>query len=208
MEYRSLGRTGVQVSALCLGCMMFGGRTEPEESYGILPHQVDFGLRFMSIASFTGEHGVPMRGEDVTNAILELLAVTIWHELDVLVIDMPPGIGDEVLDLIRFIRRSEIIIVTSPSMVSVRVVKRLLDVFMMLKIQVLGVVANLVDSSLEDSYRNAQDLADVEKVAFLGSIPYIPDFERCIGSPKDLVSSVFGEKMGGILGKITGDYHF
>ena len=36
MEYRNLGRTGVKVSSLCLGAMMFGGRTEPEESWAII----------------------------------------------------------------------------------------------------------------------------------------------------------------------------
>ena len=81
----------------------------PEESYGILPYKGAFDLRFMSIVPFTGEHGVPMRGEDISNALIELLAITIWDQLDFLIIDMPPGIGDEVLDLIRFLKRSEIV---------------------------------------------------------------------------------------------------
>ena len=36
MEYRPFGRTGVKVSAVCLGCMMFGGQTTPEDSYAII----------------------------------------------------------------------------------------------------------------------------------------------------------------------------
>jgi len=36
VEYRNLGRTGVKVSALCLGCMMFGGRTGAEDSADII----------------------------------------------------------------------------------------------------------------------------------------------------------------------------
>ena len=36
MEMKNLGRTGVKVSDLCLGCMMFGGKTEPNDSYAII----------------------------------------------------------------------------------------------------------------------------------------------------------------------------
>ena len=41
MDYRQLGRTGVQVSPLCLGCMMFGRRTSPEDSYAIIDRALD-----------------------------------------------------------------------------------------------------------------------------------------------------------------------
>lgn len=51
MEYRSLGRTGVKVSALCLGCMMFGGRTEPEDSYAIIDRALDAGINFLDTAN-------------------------------------------------------------------------------------------------------------------------------------------------------------
>jgi aryl-alcohol dehydrogenase-like predicted oxidoreductase len=51
MNYRSLGRTGVQVSELCLGCMMFGGRTGPEESYAIIDRALDAGINFLDTAN-------------------------------------------------------------------------------------------------------------------------------------------------------------
>ncbi|MGC9398418.1 MAG: aldo/keto reductase [Anaerolineae bacterium] len=51
MEYRSLGRTGVQVSELCLGCMNFGARTEPEDAYAIIDRAIDAGINFLDTAN-------------------------------------------------------------------------------------------------------------------------------------------------------------
>ncbi|MBL4575934.1 MAG: aldo/keto reductase [Opitutaceae bacterium] len=51
MKYRSLGRTGVKVSPFCLGSMMFGGRTEPKDSYAIIDQFIDRGLNFIDTAN-------------------------------------------------------------------------------------------------------------------------------------------------------------
>ena len=51
MEYRSLGRTGMQVSTLCLGCMMFGGRTSQDESLPIIDRAIDAGINFLDTAN-------------------------------------------------------------------------------------------------------------------------------------------------------------
>jgi aryl-alcohol dehydrogenase-like predicted oxidoreductase len=51
MEYRSLGRTGVKVTPLCLGCMMFGGRTGQDESIPIIDRAIDAGLNFLDTAN-------------------------------------------------------------------------------------------------------------------------------------------------------------
>jgi aryl-alcohol dehydrogenase-like predicted oxidoreductase len=51
MEYRSLGRTGVKVSELCLGCMMFGGRTGEEDTFGIIDRAIDAGVNFLDTAN-------------------------------------------------------------------------------------------------------------------------------------------------------------
>ena len=71
----------------------------------------------MSLIYFVGDNPAPLRGADVSNALIELFAVTQWGKLDFLVIDMPPGIGDAVLDLIRLVKRIEFLIVTTPSIV-------------------------------------------------------------------------------------------
>ncbi len=51
MEYRALGRTGVKVSVLCLGCMMFGGKTNADDSYAIIDRAIDAGINFLDTAN-------------------------------------------------------------------------------------------------------------------------------------------------------------
>jgi aryl-alcohol dehydrogenase-like predicted oxidoreductase len=51
MEYRSLGRTGVPVSRLCLGCMNFGWKTEKAEAYDIIDKAIDSGINFLDTAN-------------------------------------------------------------------------------------------------------------------------------------------------------------
>src|SRR5258706_1045372 len=54
MEYRALGRTGVQVSPLCLGCMNFGWGTEENESFRIIHAAMDAGINFLDTANVYG----------------------------------------------------------------------------------------------------------------------------------------------------------
>ena len=51
MEYRSLGRTGTKVSTLCLGCLMFGGRTDESDSMDIIDRAIDGGINFFDTAN-------------------------------------------------------------------------------------------------------------------------------------------------------------
>ncbi|MEX0761057.1 MAG: aldo/keto reductase [Dehalococcoidia bacterium] len=67
MEYRNLGRTGVKVSPLCLGCMNFGGRTEPVDSYAIIDRALDEGINFLDTANVYSRG----RSEDVTGHALQ-----------------------------------------------------------------------------------------------------------------------------------------
>jgi len=78
----------------------------PKEEKGIIPPNVH-GINFMSIVYFTEDKPSPFRGIDISNIIIELLAITQWGSLDFLIIDMPPGMGDETLDVIRLIKKSE-----------------------------------------------------------------------------------------------------
>ena len=67
MEYRMFGRTGVQVSPLCLGCMLFGGKTAPEDSYAIIDRAIDAGINFLDTANVYSRG----RSEEVTGEALK-----------------------------------------------------------------------------------------------------------------------------------------
>ena len=66
MEYRSLGRTGMQVSIQCLGCMMFGGKTAEAESMDIIDRAIDSGINFLDTANVYGRG----RSEEVVGKAL------------------------------------------------------------------------------------------------------------------------------------------
>ncbi|RMF69395.1 MAG: aldo/keto reductase [Alphaproteobacteria bacterium] len=67
MEYRNLGRTGVKVSALCLGCMNFGRKTTPEDSYAIIDRALDAGVNFLDTANVYSRG----RSEEITGEALK-----------------------------------------------------------------------------------------------------------------------------------------
>ena len=67
LEYRLFGRTGVKVSPLCLGCMMFGGRTGPEDSSAIIDSAIEAGINFLDTANVYSRG----RSEEVTGAALK-----------------------------------------------------------------------------------------------------------------------------------------
>ena len=71
MEYRQLGRTGVKVSPLCLGCMTFGRSTPKEEAYDIVDKAIDAGINFLDTANVYGR-GI---SEEVTGEALKLTMV-------------------------------------------------------------------------------------------------------------------------------------
>jgi len=119
----------------------------PEEEAGIKPLRVGANLELMSFAAFSGERPVPLRGEGVREAMLELLAITIWPPLGFLLVDMPPGIGDELLDLLRYLHRGEFVVVATGSRVVVQVVSRLLELLRSLDAPLLGVVENMTKTS-------------------------------------------------------------
>lgn len=173
--------------------------TFPEEEYGIKPLVLESGINFMSFAAFSGDKPVPLRGEGVTNAILELLAITVWKDIDVLVIDMPPGIGDEVLDLIRLIEKSEFIVIARSSRVSASVVERLTTLLVETDCRVRGVIENMVHSV---PCREILNMTRRLGVPLLGKIPYYDDLEEMIGKSQSLQSSAFAAKLGEILGEL------
>ena len=169
----------------------------PKEENGLIPPVVH-GIKFMSIVYFTEEKPSPFRGIDITNIILELLAITQWGTLDYLIIDMPPGIGDETLDVIRFIGRNEFLVVTTPSKVAMGAVKKLLVLLKELKKPVLGVLENMVMSDSSYTEKEVRNL----KLPYLGKIAFDEHLEDAIGDPDRLATINFMKQLEGVIRKI------
>ncbi|MBP1684167.1 MAG: ATP-binding protein [Deltaproteobacteria bacterium] len=148
----------------------------PTEEFGLQPPQVH-GIRFMSVSQFLGHEPAPLRGTDVTNVILELLAVTCWGTLDVLVIDMPPGLGDASLDVVRLLRRAEYLVVAGRSRVVVETVRRMLHFLSDLRVPICGVVENMA----REPGAVVEALARQYAVPYLGALPFDPHLEDAHG---------------------------
>ncbi|MDR0645845.1 MAG: P-loop NTPase [Elusimicrobiota bacterium] len=129
----------------------------PQEIEGLEPPLIS-GVKFMTAAFFARNKAVNLRGEEITNAILELFAVTRWQNLDFLILDMPPGFSDAALDIIRFIPRAEVIIVSTPSALSQNIIAKAKAALKNFNIKITGSIKNMspeginFDGKLEAAY--------------------------------------------------------
>ena len=162
----------------------------PEEEYGVIPPTVH-GIKFMSIVYYSEDKPTPMRGMEISDALIELLAITRWDELDYLIIDMPPGLGDQFLDVLRFLKRGEFLVVVTPSKLSMNVVEKLLTLLKERGHRILGIVENLK----LDEERDIEELAKRFDVPYLTGIPLYRDLEDKIGKPEELLRTDFAEKI-------------
>jgi ATP-binding protein involved in chromosome partitioning len=163
---------------------------QPKEEKGIIPPTVK-GIEYMSLIYYTGDHATPLRGADVSNALIELLSLTRWNELDFLVIDMPPGIGDAVLDLIRLVKNLEFLIVTTSSQLAFETVKKLTSLLQDLKVPIIGVVENMKMNETKKIKQQTEKLG----ITFLGEIPYDPNVEAAIGDETKLLETTLAQKI-------------
>ena len=166
----------------------------PEEDKGVVPPTVH-GIKFMSIAYYTENRPTPLRGKEISDALIELLTITRWDELDYLVIDMPPGLGDQLLDVLRFLKRGEFLVVATPSKLALNVVEKLIQLLLEEKHKVLGVVENMVLRSEQLDESDVKKLAERYGVPYLIGIPFYPDLDAKIGNVEELMKTEFAGKV-------------
>jgi ATP-binding protein involved in chromosome partitioning len=157
---------------------------QPTEDKGLRPPNVN-GLQYMSLVYYTKDQPAPLRGEDTSNVLIELLSITRWSKLDYLILDMPPGIGDAVLDLIRLIKNVEFLIVTTPSRLSFETVRKLARLLQDLNVPILGIVENMT----MNKEHTIKPLATQLGLPYLGEIPFDPTVEAAIGNPQALLDT-------------------
>lgn len=115
--------------------MIGGNLLAPVEAHGI---------KSMSMGYLVTEQ-TPMvwRGPMATGALLQLLNQTLWGELDYLVVDMPPGTGDIQLTLAQQAQVAGAVIVTTPQDIALLDARKAIEMFLKVKIPVLGIVENM-----------------------------------------------------------------
>lgn len=138
------------------------------------------GVKLMSLGFLLeAEQPAIMRGPLVTGVLKQFLEQVEWGDLDVLVIDLPPGTGDAQLSLVQTIDIDGAVMVTTPQDVSVADVRRGVRMFERVNTDVLGVIENMsgfVCPSCGDRHEifgvgGGRKLAEDMGLPFLGAVP-------------------------------------
>ncbi|WMT91454.1 Mrp/NBP35 family ATP-binding protein [Pelagibacterium sp. H642] len=141
-----------------------------------------FGLKAMSIGPMlTGSQAVVWRGPMATSALRQLLRETAWGELDVLVVDMPPGTGDIQISLVQQVELTGAVIVSTPQDLALIDAQKAIDMFRRTNVPVLGIVENMSFFIAPDTgnrydifgHGGARAAAGELGIPFLGEIPLV-----------------------------------
>lgn len=153
-----------------------------EEREAIIPAEA-YGVRLMSIGFFLGPNdALAWRGPMATGALKQILTQTQWGELDVLLIDMPPGTGDIHLTVMQDTKPGGAVIVTTPQKIALDDARRGIALLKSesIGIPVLGIIENMAWFTPEElpdrryyifGKGGGERLSKEEKVDLLGQIP-------------------------------------
>src|SRR5690349_17183959 len=131
------------------------------------------GLKLMSIGFFLdGNEPVMWRGPMLHRALEQFLTDVHWGELDVLVVDMPPGTGDVSISLGQLLPRAEVIVVTTPQKLAQDVASRAAAMAQKTNMRLLGVIENMSGDVFGAG--GGEDLAAELGIPLLGTIPLDP----------------------------------
>lgn len=198
---------------------LIGKNEKPENKDGKYIVPIDsHGIQCMSMG-FLVEETTPMiwRGPMVISAIKTLTERVLWSDLDIIVIDMPPGTGDTQLTFAQDIKIDGAIIISTPQDMALLDVKRGIQMFDKTKINIFGLVDNMSFFKGDDGKNyNIFGEGGVEKTAkefnkdFLGKIPLHQDLRisadkgipLTLSDPNHEISLIFKEIAEKILEKI------
>jgi len=164
---------------------MQGGLFKAADGDGMLPLESDYGIKVVSLGFALGhsDEAVIWRGPMKMGVIKQLLTDVQWGELDYLIVDFPPGTGDEPLSVAQLIPDSDgAVIVTTPQDLSLQDVRKSINFCRQLQIPVLGVLENMSGlicphcHKLIDVFKSGggEAMAREMGVPFLGRIPLDP----------------------------------
>jgi ATP-binding protein involved in chromosome partitioning len=169
----------------------------------ILPPEAH-GVKVISIAMFTqGNTPVVWRGPMLHRALQQFLADVFWGDLDVLLLDLPPGTGDIAISVAQLIPNAEILVVTTPQQAAAEVAERAGAIAMQTRQRLAGVIENmswleLPDGSKMEIFGTGGGAVVAESlskslgadVPLLGKVPLDPRLRESGDNGTPLVTSV------------------
>ena len=159
--------------------LMGGGEIKVDHEEKFIP-ALKHGVKYISISFFLKNPDDPViwRGPMFGKAINQLFNDTSWGDVDICIVDMPPGTGDAQLSLSQMISLSGVVMVTTPQEVALSDVRRAVNMFKKVNVEALGVVENMAGYTLPDGSKldifgegGGEMLSRQYNIPFLNSIP-------------------------------------
>jgi ATP-binding protein involved in chromosome partitioning len=149
----------------------------------ILPPEAN-GVKVISIAMFTpGNTPVVWRGPMLHRALQQFLADVFWGDLDVLLLDLPPGTGDIAISVAQLIPNAEILVVTTPQQAAAEVAERAGAIAMQTRQRLAGVIENM-------SWMQLPDGSKMEVFGSGGGATVAESLSRTLGAEVPLLGQV------------------
>ncbi|HKS45511.1 MAG TPA: Mrp/NBP35 family ATP-binding protein [Amycolatopsis sp.] len=167
---------------------MLGARDKPTKVEKMIMPPQAHGVKVISIGMFTpGNTPVVWRGPMLHRALQQFLADVFWGDLDILLLDLPPGTGDIAISVAQLIPNAEILVVTTPQQAAAEVAERAGAIALQTRQRLAGVIENMSWLETPDGTRmeifgsgGGQTVADSlskstgAKVPLLGQVPLDP----------------------------------
>ncbi len=168
---------------------MFGLHEAPGMSpLGIVPVETRSGIKVISINLLlpAEEEAVVWRGPLISSAIRQFWSEVVWGDLDVLILDLPPGTSDPALTVMQSIPLNGVLMVTSPQDLAGMVVRKAAHLANQLKVPIIGLVENMSYVLCPDCARKVEVFGPSQAartaaqlaVPLLGSLPLDPELAR------------------------------
>ncbi|HEX6969816.1 MAG TPA: Mrp/NBP35 family ATP-binding protein [Micromonosporaceae bacterium] len=149
----------------------------------IMPPEAN-GVKVISIGMFTPDNAaVVWRGPMLHRALQQFLADVYWGELDVLLLDLPPGTGDVAISLAQLLPNSELLVVTTPQTAAAEVAERAGAIALQTHQRLVGVVENMSWLELPDGTR-------MEVFGSGGGAAVAESLTRLVGAPVPLLGQI------------------
>jgi ATP-binding protein involved in chromosome partitioning len=171
---------------------MLGTTARPTQVEKMIMPPTAHGVKVISIGMFTKDNTpVVWRGPMLHRALQQFLADVFWGDLDVLLLDLPPGTGDIAISVAQLIPNAEILVVTTPQRAAAEVAQRAGAIALQTRQRLIGVVENMSWLEMPDGSRNhlfgsggGQVVAEAltrslgSKVPLLGQVPLDPQLRE------------------------------